>query len=52
MAIYTVLFIKFDLINNGFSIIHEDDISIQLVRVIINYYSKNDATTHAEQQLQ
>jgi hypothetical protein len=36
MALYTVVcFIKFDLINNGFSIIHEDDISIQLVRVII-----------------
>jgi len=61
MALYTVLcFIKFDLINNGFGIIHEDDISIQLVRVIIiiqrmmllrmqnNSCSRSDAHTSSE----
>lgn len=35
MALYKVLcFIKFDLINNGFGIINDDDISLHLVRVI------------------
>jgi hypothetical protein len=61
MALYTVLcFIQFYLINNGFGIIHEDDISIRLVRVINiiqkmmlllmqnNSCSRSDAHTSSE----